>query len=144
MSNKETKMHLGIYGLYIKNDEVLVIKKARGPYKGKFDLPGGKIEPGESFEQALRREMLEETGAEILSFSFLQNAESIFEYTDEEKGERLFHHIGIYYLVDLNIKSLKLDPDGHDSNGSVFKPLSSDSENFAPIAHSVISKYLKG
>ena len=57
MNNKQQKIHLGIYGLCIKDDKILVIKKARGLYKGKFDLPGGRIEFGESFEESLKREI---------------------------------------------------------------------------------------
>ena len=42
--NKLTKhRHLGVYGLLIENDKILLIKKANGPYKGKLDLPGGSI-----------------------------------------------------------------------------------------------------
>lgn len=36
--------HLGVYGLIIKNDNILLIKKYGGPYDGKLDLPGGAIE----------------------------------------------------------------------------------------------------
>lgn len=32
---------------------------------GRWDMPGGKVDPGEGFEEALRREVLEETGLEI-------------------------------------------------------------------------------
>lgn len=58
--NKYT--HLGVYGILIENNKVLLIKKARGPHKGKWDLPGGTIEFGEEPYTTLIREFEEETG----------------------------------------------------------------------------------
>ena len=40
---KEHK-HLGVYGLIIKDDKILLINIITGPYDGKLDLPGGTIE----------------------------------------------------------------------------------------------------
>ena len=57
---KEHK-HLGVYGLIIKDEKILLIKKVTGPYDGKLDLPGRTIEFGETPEETLRRELLEET-----------------------------------------------------------------------------------
>ena len=54
--------HLGVYAIIRQNRKFLLIKKARGPYTGMFDLPGGKIEFGETPEQTLVREVAEETG----------------------------------------------------------------------------------
>ena len=142
MIKKEGKIHLGVYGLCVKDNKVLVIKKARGPYIGKFDLPGGKIEFQETIEKALAREIMEETGSPLISSNFLQISESIFDYIDKNSTEKTFHHVGIYYLVDIDTKFLKTDPDGHDSNGAEFVPLSTNKEMFAPIAYSVISKYI--
>lgn len=44
--------HVGCYGIVVNNnDEVLLIRKGRGAYKGKLDLPGGGIDYGETAEE---------------------------------------------------------------------------------------------
>ena len=45
--------------------------------------------------------------------------------------------------MDLDIEKLKVDPDGHDSDGSLFVQISSDKNMFPPITYSVIDEYLK-
>ena len=45
---------------------LLLIKRGHDPEAGKWSLPGGRIEPGETDAQALMREMREETGLTIL------------------------------------------------------------------------------
>ncbi len=37
--------HLGVYGIVIKEDKILLVKKSRGAYIGKYDLPGGSFSP---------------------------------------------------------------------------------------------------
>ena len=44
---------------------VLLVKQVSGPYAGAWLLPGGGVDPGESVEAGLRREMREETGCEL-------------------------------------------------------------------------------
>ncbi|MGH2378908.1 MAG: NUDIX hydrolase [Candidatus Limnocylindria bacterium] len=44
---------------------VLLVQQRGGPYKGAWLLPGGGLEEGESFEEALRREVVEETCLEV-------------------------------------------------------------------------------
>jgi NAD+ diphosphatase len=46
--------------LIVHHDTVLSVRRAEEPWAGTLDLPGGFIEPGESAEQALRRELAEE------------------------------------------------------------------------------------
>ena len=62
-----TQVHSGAYGVLTNalGSEILLIRKSRGPYTGLLDLPGGQIEPGESPEDAVRREFAEETGLDI-------------------------------------------------------------------------------
>lgn len=44
---------------------VLLIKRKNDPYKGMWAIPGGFVEPGESLEHAVTRELKEETGIEV-------------------------------------------------------------------------------
>jgi 8-oxo-dGTP pyrophosphatase MutT (NUDIX family) len=45
-----------------REDYVLLIQRAHKPAQGLWTLPGGRLEPGETSEQAARRELTEETG----------------------------------------------------------------------------------
>ena len=48
-----------------KDDTILLIKRGREPRKGQWSIPGGKIEKGETLEEALIREVWEETAIDI-------------------------------------------------------------------------------
>ena len=46
----------------VRGDHVLLIRRGQPPRKGEWSIPGGRIEPGESPEDACVRELTEETG----------------------------------------------------------------------------------
>jgi 8-oxo-dGTP diphosphatase len=46
----------------IDGDRVLLVRRGRAPAKGLYAFPGGRVEGGETLEQAVRRELMEETG----------------------------------------------------------------------------------
>ena len=52
---------LGVKAVVVRDGKVLVLTKP----DGEADLPGGRIEQGESFEQGLHREIHEETGLKV-------------------------------------------------------------------------------
>lgn len=137
--NKQNKVYIGVYGVYIKDSEVLLIKKGRGPYIGKYDFPGGGLKFEETINDCLSREIQEETGAALKKNDFLFINECILKY--EKNGEMIdFHHLAIYYKVDLNIESLKIDPDGEDSLGAVFIPIKDlTKNNLSQIAKPVLT-----
>ena len=55
----------------VQGDRVLVARRAGGPYDGRWEFPGGKVEPGESDLSALVREIDEELGTSIVPQAFL-------------------------------------------------------------------------
>jgi 8-oxo-dGTP diphosphatase len=44
------------------NGRLLMVRRANAPGQGLWSIPGGRVEPGESDEQAVTRELKEETG----------------------------------------------------------------------------------
>lgn len=62
-----------VCALLIDNGRLFVAKRDYGEFKGLYEFPGGKIEPGETPEQAIVREIKEELGAEIKSDGWLFN-----------------------------------------------------------------------
>ncbi|SDG92291.1 ADP-ribose pyrophosphatase YjhB, NUDIX family [Sinosporangium album] len=49
-----------------RSGRLLLIKRGRPPARGSWSLPGGRVEPGESDGEAVRREVLEETGLRVV------------------------------------------------------------------------------
>ncbi len=96
--SEPTISRTGVYGIVWQNQKLLVVKQQKGPHLGKFDLPGGGIEAGETIEEALRREFREEVGMSFDSIQLIENLTAVTEGLNEN-GAYFLHQIGLIYLI---------------------------------------------
>lgn len=74
---------LSVSILVHQNDKISVVSSRKW---GGFSLPGGKVDPGESFDQVVRREFLEETGCEVTRRVPLQILEAVHYEDGSDPG----------------------------------------------------------
>jgi len=86
---------LGVGALIIDGDKILLVERGREPLKGWWSLPGGAVETGERLENALRREVCEETGLEIEGPHLLEIFERIMPDAD---GRTEYHYVLMDYV----------------------------------------------
>lgn len=73
----------------------MLVERGGEPLKGWWSLPGGVVETGETLEQAVRREVLEETGLAVTPFQIV----TIFErLIPDAEGRTEYHYVLIDYL----------------------------------------------
>lgn len=100
----------GAYGVLLHNSTILLTLKRSGPYKGLWDLPGGGIEFGETPEETLERELLEESALSVTELELLRVATAVGLY-DNQGIPYQFHHVGIIYKIVDWTKRLDLTPE---------------------------------
>ena len=65
----KTELFPAIKAFVVYKNKVLILRESkeylRSPNRGKYDVPGGKVKPGENFEDGLLREIEEETKLKI-------------------------------------------------------------------------------
>ena len=126
--------YIGIYGICIRDNKVLCIQKERGPYKNRFDLPGGSQKEKEGLAETLVREFREETGYGIEEYANCR----VYDVFVEEYN-RTVHHIMVFYDVDINLEQQdtileKLEDELNDSSGIYWINLEElDIKNSSPL-----------
>jgi ADP-ribose pyrophosphatase YjhB (NUDIX family) len=77
--------------------QVLLIRRGKPPLYGRWVVPGGTVELGESLEAALVREVREETGLEVRPLAFLTAFDRILR---AGAGEVIYHYVILDYLCE--------------------------------------------
>src|SRR4051794_12825254 len=82
--------YLAVSAVIVRDGEFLAVRRARPPMQGLFTLPGGCIETGESVADAVRREVLEETGLSVEPLALAGHREVV---TRDDAGRVQSHFV---------------------------------------------------
>ena len=90
-------------GILMKpNGDVLLGQRPEGkPYAGYWEFPGGKVDPGESILEALKREFVEELGIEVVSAEEWCGVEHVYEHA----------HVRLHFFIS---REWRGEPQSHD------------------------------
>jgi 8-oxo-dGTP diphosphatase len=95
---------VGVGGVVIHDGRALLIRRGSEPLLGQWSIPGGSLEVGETLEQGVVRELLEETGVEVRVAVLIE----VFERIDATAPTRnvdgqerpRYHYVIVDYLCD--------------------------------------------
>ena len=114
-------------------DKILLIKRARDPFKGKWALPGGHVECGETVEEAALRELSEETGVEGELVTLIS------VYSEPDRDPR-GHYVSVAYLAIPKEKKLVTPRPGSDAEDARWFEISKIPWNELAFDHKDIIK----
>ena len=114
---------VGVGAVVLDGDRVLLVKRAQAPLKGHWSLPGGAVETGETLEQAIAREVLEETGITVEVGPIVE----VLDRISRDVEGRVEHH---FVLIDFVARPL----------GGVLEG-ASDADDAAWVAVADLAKY---
>ena len=78
---------VGVGAVVVRDGKALIIKRAHEPRKGEWSLPGGLLELGESLQDAVRREIKEETSLDIEVGPIIETFDRV--HRDETAGSAI-------------------------------------------------------
>lgn len=102
---------LGVAGIIFRDQEVFLIRRGQEPARGEWSLPGGVVEVGETVEQALRREVLEETGLEI---EVMDLSAVVNRIVRDETGAVVYHYVLLDFLCQATAGEPRAGSDSSD------------------------------
>ena len=80
-----------VAAIIIENDKVFATQRGYGEFKDGWEFPGGKIEPGETPEEAIVREIKEELDTEVEVIELLDTVEYDYPNFHLSMGLSLIH-----------------------------------------------------
>jgi len=118
---------------------VLLIQRGTEPHKGRWSIPGGLVELGETVLDAVRREVQEETGITVEPKAVVEVVDRIYTERDGDRSRIRFHYVVIDYWCRLIDGEARSDS---DAAAVCWASASEWRENYAlePITIEVIEK----
>jgi mutator protein MutT len=85
---------VGVGGVVVRDGRALLVRRGKEPLYGRWTVPGGTVELGETLEEAVVREMEEETGLRVEPVALL----TVFDRIERDGGRVVHHFVIVDYL----------------------------------------------
>jgi 8-oxo-dGTP diphosphatase len=89
---------VGIGGVIIDQHRTLLIRRGNEPLLGEWSIPGGTLELGESLQEGVARELLEETGMEVRVLDLIEVFDRIY-LEDRSSGREAKHRPRFHFVI---------------------------------------------
>ncbi|HEY6412139.1 MAG TPA: NUDIX domain-containing protein [Edaphobacter sp.] len=86
---------VGVAGVVVRGEDVLLIQRGREPMMGAWSLPGGLLEVGETTADGVVREVFEETGVRVRAAEVVATLDRIVR---DDAGRVRFHYVLVEWL----------------------------------------------
>lgn len=116
-----------------KENKILLLKRSKNPKPGKLHLPGGFVSSEETAEEALRREVKEETNLNVNKINYLFSIPNKYIYSNIS-----YNVLDLYFAVKVSHHEVKID-----SESTAFAWISKNSIDANKIAFSSVRNALK-
>jgi 8-oxo-dGTP diphosphatase len=105
---------VGVGAVVVQDGRVLLIRRGKEPMRGRWLVPGGTVEWGETLQEAVVREVEEETGLVVRPREMLVVLDRIHR-TPGESGEIAYHYVIVDFLCDWVAGTLRAGSDAEDA-----------------------------
>lgn len=127
---------VGVGAVIFDQGRVLLVQRGHAPMQGEWSLPGGALEVGETMEEGVKREVLEETGLEVGPVSIIEVFDRIAR---DDAGLVQFHYVLVDFLCRVAGGSPACASDATDLRWTALDEL----DTIAPFTREVILKAAK-
>jgi mutator protein MutT len=86
---------VGVGAVIVREQQVLIARRANPPLKGEWSIPGGALDLGERLRDGIAREVFEETGLKVEVGPVIEVLDSIFP---DGEGRTAYHYVLVDYL----------------------------------------------
>jgi 8-oxo-dGTP diphosphatase len=143
---------VGVGAIILDGNRVLLVRRGQEPLKGEWSLPGGALELGETLEDGIRREVVEETGLEVRVLGLVEVLDKIVRVqptplagsnstTAEDLAAVRFHYVLVDYLCEVTGGNLFPASDADDVRWVAHEELDSHGiYRLAPVTAAVVER----
>jgi 8-oxo-dGTP diphosphatase len=130
---------IGVGAVVIDGSKVLLVRRGQEPLKGEWSLPGGALELGETLQQGVVREVLEETGLTVVPDGIVEVLDRIS--LDELSGRIRYHYVLVDFLCHVADGRLGSGSDAEEARWVEREELQKQGDyRLAPLTVQVIEK----